>query len=87
MSPAPVPAYESVATVVRSWPPVAGEDAAEPDVEIPQVMGLTVRQAVLQLHRVGFRVALKGTGDRIVQAAPAGGQTVTRGGKVIIWTN
>ncbi len=87
VSPTPDPADESVATVVRSWPPVASEESAEPGVEIPQVMGLTVRQAVLQLHRLGFRVSLKGTGDRIVQAAPAGGQTLTRGGKVIIWTN
>lgn len=87
VSPAPVSADESAVTVVRSWPPVAGVEPADPGAQIPQVMGLTVRQAVLQLHRRGFRVSLKGTGDRIVQAAPAGGQTLTRGGKVIIWTN
>ncbi|MEE8360760.1 MAG: penicillin-binding transpeptidase domain-containing protein [Gemmatimonadales bacterium] len=87
VSPAPVSADESAVTVVRSWPPVSGVEPADPGAQIPQVMGLTVRQAVLQLHRRGFRVSLKGTGDRIVQAAPAGGQTLTRGGKVIIWTN
>jgi len=87
VSPAPVSADESAVTVVRSWPPVAGVEPADPGAQIPQVMGLTVRQAVLQLHRRGFRVSLKGTGDRIVQVAPAGGQTLTRGGKVIIWTN
>ena len=87
VSPAPVSADESAVTVVRSWPPVAGVEPADPGAQIPQVMGLTVRQAVLQLHRRGFRVSLKGTGERIVQVAPAGGQTLTRGGKVIIWTN
>ncbi len=87
VSPAPVSADESAVTVIRSWPPVAGVEPADPGAQIPQVMGLTVRQAVLQLHRRGFRVSLKGTGDRIVQVAPAGGQTLTRGGKVIIWTN
>ena len=87
VGPAPDPADEPVATVVTRWPPVALEKPSEPLAEIPQVIGLTVRQAVLRLHQRGFRVSLKGTGDRIVQAAPAGGRTLARGGKVIIWTN
>ncbi len=81
------PADEQVATVVRTWPPVASEEPVDPEADIPEIVGLTVRQAVLQLHRSGFRVSLEGTGDRIVQSAPAGGQTIPRGGKVIIWTN
>ena len=78
---------ELVATVVRSWPPVAGEEPADPEADIPEVVGLTVRQAVLQLHQRGFHVSLKGTGDRIVQSSPASGRALVRGGKVILWTN
>ncbi|MEE8477126.1 MAG: penicillin-binding transpeptidase domain-containing protein [Gemmatimonadales bacterium] len=87
VGPAPDLADEPAATVVTRWPPVALENPSEPATEIPEVIGLTVRQAVLQLHQHGFRVSLKGTGDRIVQAAPASGRTLARGGKVIIWTN
>ena len=83
----PSPADEQVATVVRNWPPVSGDEPIDSETEIPEVVGLTVRQAVLQLHRSGFRVSLKGTGDRIVQSAPASGVALAGGGKVIIWTN
>lgn len=78
---------EPVPTIVRSWPPAGGKEPADATADIPEVVGLSVRQAVLQLHRRGFRVSLKGTGDRIVQSSPAGGRTLARGTKVIIWTN
>jgi cell division protein FtsI/penicillin-binding protein 2 len=87
VDPGPAPNDDVVATVVRSWPPVPGEDPADQEATMPEVVGLTVRQAVLQLHQHEFQVSLKGTGDRIVRSSPARGQTLARGGKVVIWTN
>jgi len=42
------------------------------------VLGRSIREAALALHRRGFRVTLRGLG-RVVRTVPAGGE-VARGG-------
>jgi len=86
--PAPVTVEErNVPIEARTWPPDTTQQPVEVELEIPEVVGLTVRQAVWQLHQDGFQVALKGKGTRIVQSSPARGATLARGRTVVIWTN
>ena len=71
--------------VVLPWPPVAGESVPAIPVPVPDVAGVSVRQAVLTLHRRGFRVALHGLGN-IVRSAPAAGERVPPGTTISVWT-
>ncbi len=73
--------------IARSWPP---EPVAETDKavhRVPGVIGLGIRDAVRQLHQQGYQVSLRGVGERIVQSAPAVGESLRVGRTVIVWTN
>ncbi len=73
--------------IVRAWPP---DPVAEPEAavhRVPKVIGLGVRDAVHRLHQHGYQVSLRGDGARIVQSAPAVGESVRAGRTVIVWTN
>jgi cell division protein FtsI (penicillin-binding protein 3) len=70
-------------TVVIPWPEGATETGARP-LPVPEVEGTTVREAVLALHRRGFRVDLRGTG-RVARTAPAAGQVAAPGTMVVVW--
>lgn len=69
-----------VATVPLG-PPDAGPPQAS---EIPDVTGLAVRQAILMLHRRGFRVDLRGEG-MVVRTQPVAGDSAAAGGRVVVW--
>ncbi|MFL5403020.1 MAG: penicillin-binding transpeptidase domain-containing protein [Gemmatimonadales bacterium] len=73
----------NVAPIVFSWPFTAAEARPVP-VPIPDVMGRSVREAALALHRRGFRVNLRGVG-RVSRTAPAGGETALPGIAVTVW--
>ena len=70
--------------VVVSWPPVA-DSAAIPAVTVPAVVGNSIRQAALALHRRGFRVDLRGFG-KVVRTDPTAGASAPRGATVAVWT-
>jgi len=69
--------------IVVSWP-LASADSAARALPVPDVRGATVRQAALLLHRGGFRVDLRGTGE-VVRTAPAAGDQVAVGSTVTVW--
>jgi cell division protein FtsI (penicillin-binding protein 3) len=73
--------------VVQAWPPEQPDTSGYDPAPIPPVVGLSVRQAVWQLHHLGFRVTLRGDGARIVQSSPERGASLAPGGTVVIWTN
>jgi len=74
-------------TVVRRWPPDSLAAVPGPPTPVPAVVGMSPRQAVLHLHRAGFRVSLRGTGTRIVKSSPAGGARLAGGETVVAWTD
>lgn len=80
---------ELVAPVSRvSWPlrsAKASRDSIAKDVVVPEVSGSSVREAVLQLHRRGLRVSLRGMGDA-VRTDPSAGSAVPAGSTVVLWT-
>jgi cell division protein FtsI (penicillin-binding protein 3) len=57
---------------------------AAPVRRVPDVRGLTVREAALTLHRGGFRVRLHGTG-RVHTTRPAGGEEARAGTPIEVW--
>jgi cell division protein FtsI (penicillin-binding protein 3) len=69
--------------VVLSWPYYSSQSALKP-IPVPQVAGRPVREAVLALHRRGFRVALRGLG-RVNRTLPAGGESAMPGTAVTVW--
>jgi beta-lactam-binding protein with PASTA domain len=52
---------------------------------VPDVIGRTLREAALALHRRGFRVILRGVG-RVMRTSPAAGDSAPVGTAVIVWT-
>jgi cell division protein FtsI (penicillin-binding protein 3) len=78
------PATARPPAVVVPWPRPrsAAERGALP---VPELQGTNVREAALALHRLGFRVDLRGRG-RVSGTAPAAGQPAARGSTVTVWT-
>ena len=74
-------------TITRSWPPDTLNQPEAPIHDVPQVVGLGVRDAVKQLHQQGFQVSLRGTGARIVRSAPGSGEPMRAGRTVVVWTD
>jgi len=70
--------------VVVPWPPRPPDEAAAP-LPVPDVQGVTVREAALALHRRGFRVDLRGTG-RVARTTPGPGDAALPGTTVTVWT-
>ena len=62
-----------------------GTQSSGEAVVIPEVAGASVREAVLQLHRRGLKVTLRGMGNA-VRTEPAAGATVSAGATVVLWT-
>jgi cell division protein FtsI (penicillin-binding protein 3) len=79
---APAPVATRPPAVVVPWPAPRPTDARS--VPVPDVHGTTVREAALALHRLGLRVALRGTG-RVLRTAPAAGQPALSGSTVTVW--
>jgi cell division protein FtsI (penicillin-binding protein 3) len=73
----------SMAPVVISWPYSPSRSRPRP-VPLPNVVGQSVREAAVALHRRGFRVNLHGQG-RITRTAPAGGDIALPGLLVSVW--
>ena len=85
-APAPPPATTAAArspAVVVPWPRPTST-AAPRSVPVPEVQGTNVREAALALHRLGFRVDLRGSG-RVAGTSPSAGQPAALGSTVIVW--
>jgi cell division protein FtsI (penicillin-binding protein 3) len=72
-----------ITRVVVQWPfsPINTKVVALP---VPDVVGRSVRDAALALHRRGFRVGLRGLGQ-VSRTVPAGGETALPGTAVTVW--
>jgi hypothetical protein len=79
----PPPVAARPPAVVVPWP-VPGPSSPPRSVPVPDVHGAKVREAALALHRLGFRVVLRGTGS-VVRTSPAAGQSLSQGSTVILW--
>jgi hypothetical protein len=73
----------SPARVVLSWPYDTADVKLKP-LPVPQVVGQSVREAALALHRRGFRVSLRGLG-RVSRTVPPGGESALPGTAVAVW--
>jgi cell division protein FtsI (penicillin-binding protein 3) len=71
------------ARIVVGWP-YRNEGVVRAAVPVPQVEGRTTRDAVLTLHRQGFRVGLRGLGQ-VTRSAPEAGEIVQPGTIVNLW--
>ena len=81
----PKPRREPPPPVVAVNWPAAKEDGPKPEaVPVPGVGGLPLREAVLALHREGFRVSVQGIG-RARRTDPAEGSLVRPGATVVVW--
>lgn len=69
--------------IVVPWPMTTDTTAQEP-VEVPPVVGLSIRAAALALHRRGFEVALQGMGA-VARSVPAAGTIAKPGSTVQLW--
>jgi cell division protein FtsI (penicillin-binding protein 3) len=78
-----VPTAARVSRVVVGWP-YRSQEVARAAAPVPEVEGRTTREAVLTLHRQGFRVVLRGLG-RITRTAPQAGEIVRPGTIVTLW--
>ncbi|HEX2249593.1 MAG TPA: penicillin-binding transpeptidase domain-containing protein [Gemmatimonadales bacterium] len=70
---------------ILSWPSRRIDSAVVPRA-VPDVVGQSVRDAELALHRQGLRVTLRGMG-RVSRTDPAEGETATPGMTVIVWAD
>jgi cell division protein FtsI (penicillin-binding protein 3) len=74
----------SMTRIVLSWP----YEAAVVEVKslpVPEVAGLSAREAALALHRRGFRVNLRGLGQ-VSRTVPPAGEPTLPGTAVTVWT-
>lgn len=69
--------------VVISWP-YRTVESSDPPRAVPAVTGHSTREAVLALHRQGFRVNLRGLG-RVSRTTPPGGEVAPHGSTVTVW--
>jgi PASTA domain. len=75
---------EAETSVVVRWP-LSGDSTKPRDLRpVPNVIGANLRKAAVAIHRRGFQVALRGSGQ-VVRTAPAAGDSLTAGGTVTVW--
>ena len=81
-----LPAVGVAVTRVRF--PFAGPQRADPArrLPIPELVGVSVRDAAYALHRLGLEVRLTGRG-RVRSTTPAAGDTLTRGATVTVYAD
>ena len=63
------------------------EEMENIDVSVPNVMDYSLTQARSVLQRVGFELKIIGDGTVVTNQYPVGGQAVTRGSVVVLYTN
>lgn len=72
------------AVIAVDWPQPDSLVAELERREVPAVVGLSVRRAITELHREGFRVLLHGLGT-VTRVSPAPGDSVRAGTTVTVW--
>lgn len=67
-------------------PEYTSEELAKVNVTVPNIVGKTAHMGEASLQKYGLRGTIIGTGDRVVKQIPAAGESVPRGGSVVIYT-
>ncbi len=79
--PAPAPVHDAAPIVMPVTPASAGARPPAPMVAVPDVIGLPVRRAALQLHQRGLRVRMDGRGT-VRSMSPAAGDSARAGSAI-----
>lgn len=67
-------------------PQYTSEELAKVNVTVPNIVGKTAHMGEAALQKYGLHGTIVGSGDRVIKQVPAAGQSVPRGGSVIIYT-
>ena len=79
----PLTAPSGAPVVAVSWPYEPETPSAAP-LPVPDVVGWSVREAALAMHRRGFRMSLRGLGH-VTRTVPASGQPARPGTSITVW--
>ena len=67
-------------------PEYTAEELSKVNVTVPNIVGKTAHMGEAALQKYGLQGTIIGSGDRVVRQVPKAGETVPRGGKVVIYT-
>ena len=67
-------------------PEYTAEELAKVNVTVPNIVGKTAHMGVAALQKYGLQGTIMGGGDRVIKQVPAAGESVPRGGSVVIYT-
>ncbi|MBC8535184.1 penicillin-binding transpeptidase domain-containing protein [Feifania hominis] len=67
-------------------PQYTEEELAKLEVKVPNVTGLTVAEAKTAVTDIGCTVSVNGSGETVISQMPKEGQKLTKGGRVILYT-
>ncbi len=67
-------------------PEYTQEELQKVNVTVPNIIGKTAHMGQATLQKYGLGATIVGNGDRVVKQVPASGQSIPRGGKVVIYT-
>ncbi len=67
-------------------PEYTAEELSKVNVTVPNIIGKTAHMGQAALQKYGLQGTIIGGGDRVIRQVPAAGETVPRGGKVVIYT-
>jgi len=67
-------------------PEYTAEELEKVNVTVPNIIGKTAHMGEATLQKYGLHGTIVGNGDRVIKQVPASGESVPRGGKVVIYT-
>jgi len=67
-------------------PQYTSEELSKVNVTVPNIIGRTAHMGEAALQKYGLHGTIIGSGDRVVKQVPAAGESVPRGGTVVIYT-
>lgn len=67
-------------------PEYTAEELEKVNVTVPNIIGRTAHMGEATLQKYGLQGNIIGSGDRVIRQVPAAGESIPRGGKVVIYT-
>ena len=67
-------------------PEYTAEELAKVNVTVPNIVGKTAHMGVAALQKYGLQGTIMGSGDKVLKQVPAAGESIPRGGSVVIYT-
>lgn len=78
--------FEDVLPYLGYAPQPTEENKDKISVTVPNIIGLTVQEALVKLDNMGLKINPKGNGEKITNQIPAAGTKLHKGGVVIAYT-